>query len=201
MHGFNIIIQSIDNSAVSQTRLLFLGTRLCKNTVLHSTHSIATVFGTSTSSHFTQSTFALTQQQVSNTSQLSVLIAVTYIWIRWYNNGYRFVVWITRPVYQLLARFWQKFKIQPSLIDTYSGLFLLSFMCFVATSVKLLISYFMVIDLNSTVNTNHCDSINVAEHAVLGVTAGLCLLVFVVPLMVLQICSIYHLKIFQQYLT
>ena len=43
MHGFNIIIQSIDNSAVSQTRLLFLGTRLCKNTALHSTHSIAII--------------------------------------------------------------------------------------------------------------------------------------------------------------
>ena len=81
------------------------------------------------------------------------------------------------------------------------GLFLLSFMCFLATSVKLLISYFMIIDLNSTVNTNHCDNINVAEHAVLGVTAGLCLLVFVVPLMVLQFCSLYHLMAFQQCLT
>ena len=72
----------------------------------------------------------------------------------------------------------------------YAGLLLLSFMCFLATSVRL--SYFMIIDLNSTVNTNHCDSI-------LGVTAVLCLLVFVVPLMVLLL--FYHLKIFQQCLT
>ena len=44
-----------------------------------------------------------------------VFIVVTYTWIKWYNNGYRLVVYTTRPVHQLLARFWQKFKIQPSL--------------------------------------------------------------------------------------
>ena len=106
-------------------------------------------------------------------------------------------MWITRPVHQLLARFWQRFKIQPSLIDTYAGLLLISFMCFLATSVKL--SYFIIIDLKSTLNTNHSINVTVAEHAVLGVTAILCLLVFVVPLMVLLL--FYHLKIFQQCLT
>ena len=125
-----------------------------------------------------------------------LFIVVTYIWIRWYNNGYRFVVWITRPVHQLLARFWQRFKIQPSLIDTYAGLLLILFMCFLVTSIKL--SYFIVIDVNSTNNINR--SIDVlTEHAVLGVTAVLCLLVFVVPLMVLLL--FYHLKIFRQCLT
>ena len=124
-----------------------------------------------------------------------LFIVVTYIWIRWYNNGYRFVVWITRPVHQLLARFWQRFKIQPSLIDTYAGLLLLSFMCFLATSVKL--SYFSIIDLNSTLNTNR--SIDVTEQVVLSVTAVLCLLVFAAPLMIILL--FYHLKIFQQCLT
>ena len=119
-----------------------------------------------------------------------LFIVLTYVWIRWYNNGYRFVVWITRPVHQLLARFWQRFKIQPSLIDTYAGLLLLSFMCFLATSFKL--SYFIIIDLSAS-------SITYAKHAVLGVTAVLCLLVFVVPLMVLLL--FYHLKIFRQCLT
>ena len=52
----------------------------------------------------------------------------------------------------------------------------------------------MIVDVNSTNHTN-----SVAEHAVLGVTAVLCLLVFVVPLMVLLL--FYHLKIFQQCLT
>ena len=67
-----------------------------------------------------------------------VFIMVTYTWIKCYNNGYRLVVYTTRPVHQLLARFWQKFKIQPALIDTYAGLMLLSYMRFLATSAKLL---------------------------------------------------------------
>ena len=68
-----------------------------------------------------------------------VFIVVTYTWIKCYNNGYRLVVYTTRPVHhQLLACFWQQFKIYPSLIDTYAGLMLLSYMRFLATSVKLL---------------------------------------------------------------
>ena len=39
-----------------------------------------------------------------------VFIVVTYTWISWYNNGYRFVVYTTRSVHQLLARFRQKLK-------------------------------------------------------------------------------------------
>ena len=30
-----------------------------------------------------------------------LFILVTYVWIQWYNNGYRFVVYTTRPVHQL----------------------------------------------------------------------------------------------------
>ena len=53
-----------------------------------------------------------------------LFIIVSYTWIQCYNNGYRLVVYTTRPVHRLLARFWQKFKIKPSLIDTYAGLLL-----------------------------------------------------------------------------
>ena len=68
-----------------------------------------------------------------------LFIAATYLWVRCYDNGYRFVVCITRPVHQLLARcFWQNFKIQQSLIDTYAGLIILSYMRFLVISVKLL---------------------------------------------------------------
>ena len=59
-----------------------------------------------------------------------LFIIVSYTWIQCYNNGYRLVVYTTRPVHRLLARFWQKFKIQPSLIDTYAGLLLLAYMRF-----------------------------------------------------------------------
>ena len=125
-----------------------------------------------------------------------LFIAVAYTWIQWYNNGYRFVLCITRPLHLLLIHFWRRCDIQPSLIDTYAGLLLLSYMCFLTTSTKLL--QFIALEQNSSAFKLNNNSI-VTEHAVLGVTAVLCLLVFVVPLMVLLL--FYHLKIFQQCLT
>ena len=80
-----------------------------------------------------------------------VFIVVTYTWIKCYNNGYRLVVYTTRPVHQLLARFWQKLKIQPSLIDTYAGLMLLSYMRFLVTSAKLLKYTFVNMDDSYTI--------------------------------------------------
>ena len=140
-----------------------------------------------------------------------VFIVVTYTWIKWYNNGYRLVVYTTRPVHQLLARFWQKFKIQLSLIDTYAGLMLLSYMRFLATSVKLLKFTFVVEgiiheyhygeDCNYTVAFYYDANLRYFgwPHAVYGVLAILCLLVFVVtPTIVLLF---YHLKCFQRCLT
>ena len=139
-----------------------------------------------------------------------VFIVVTYTWIKCYNNGYRLVVYTTRPVHQLLARFWQKFKIQPSLIDTYAGLMLLSYMRFLATSVKLLKFTFVIDDdddynryrvYNYVLAFYYDANLNYFEghHAAYGVLAILCLLVFVVtPTIVLLF---YHLKCFQRCLT
>ena len=132
-----------------------------------------------------------------------VFIVVTATWIKCYNNGYRLVVYTTRPVHQLLARFWQKFKIQPSLIDTYAGLILLSYMRFLVTSIKLL--KFTTVQNASTGEkyAAYYYDANLSyfgwPHAVYGVLAILCLLVFVVtPTIVLLF---YHLKCFQRCLT
>ena len=133
-----------------------------------------------------------------------VFIVLTYTWIKCYNNGYRLVVYTTRPVHQLLARFWQKFKIQPSLIDTYAGLMLLSYMRFLATSVKLLKYTFVNMNddvQNYTVAFYYDANLSYFgwPHAACGVLAILCLLVFVVtPTIVLLF---YHLKSFQRCLT
>ena len=134
-----------------------------------------------------------------------VFIVVTYTWIKCYNNGYRLVVYTTRPVHQLLARFWQKFKIQPSLIDTYAGLMLLSYMRLLAISVKLLKFTFVYPntdeDYNYTLAFYYDANLSYfkGHHAAYGVLAILCLLVFVVaPTIVLLF---YHLKCFQRCLT
>ena len=101
-----------------------------------------------------------------------VFIVVTYIWIRWYNNGYRFVVCTTRPVHQLLARFWLKFKIHPSLIDTYAALMFQSFMRFLDVSIKLF--HLAILDTESESN-------NKVTNVSLCIVAVMCLLVFIVP--------------------
>ena len=115
---------------------------------------------------------------------------------------------ITRPVHQLLARscFWQKFKMQPSLIDTYAGLIILS--CIhevpIATSVKLL--QFTLVYYKDKSQFPHLAFYYDANlpyfgpsHAVYGVLAIVCLLVFVVPPMVVLL--FYHLQCFQRCLT
>ena len=114
-----------------------------------------------------------------------VFILVTYTWIRWYNNGYRFVVYTTRPIHQLLGHFWQKFKIHPLLVDTYAGLMLLSFMRILDASIKLLHL--------TTLDYIESESNNKATNIFLCIVAVLCLLVFVVPLM--TILLFYHLKL------
>ena len=118
-----------------------------------------------------------------------LFIIVSYTWIQCYNNGYRLVVYTTRPVHRLLARFWQKFKIKPSLIDTYAGLLLLAYMRFLAVSVKLL----MFITFDSKFGSSQ------VAPAPLVIIPILCLLVFVIlPMAVLLL---YPFKIFQRCLT
>ena len=122
-----------------------------------------------------------------------LFIILSYTWIQFYNNGYRLVVYTTRPVHRLLARFWQKFKIKPSLIDTYAGLLLLVYMRFLAVSVKLL--QFITIDrvLSSS------PLLSLASTIILATVGTLCLLVFVVlPMMVVLL---YPFKTFQRCLT
>ena len=119
-----------------------------------------------------------------------LFIIVSYTWIQCYNNGYRLVVYTTRPVHRLLARFWQKFKIQPSLIDTYAGLLLLAYMRFLAVSVKLLL--FIRMD-------QMFSSSSPVFPVPLVIIPILCLLVFVIlPTAVLLL---YPFKIFQRCLT
>ena len=124
-----------------------------------------------------------------------LFIIVSYTWIHCYNNGYGLVVHTTRPCHRILARFWRKFNIQPSLIDTYAGLILLSYMRFLAVSVKLL----QLIANDLYHSPLAITSEEVVQHTMLGILAILCLLVFVtLPMVVLLL---YPFKTFQQCLT
>ena len=67
-----------------------------------------------------------------------VLLLLLYVWSEMYNEGYRCVVFITRPLHQRLARFWRMFDIEPALTDSIAVVYVISFTQFVSTSFKLL---------------------------------------------------------------
>ena len=67
-----------------------------------------------------------------------VLLLLLYVWIIMYEKGFRCVVYITRPIHRLLARFWRMFDIEPSLTHSTASVYVLCFTQFVATSLKIL---------------------------------------------------------------
>ena len=67
-----------------------------------------------------------------------VLLILLYIWLMMYEKGFMCVVYITRPIHRLLARFWHMFDIEPSMIHSIASVYVLCFMQFAATSLKLL---------------------------------------------------------------
>lgn len=130
-----------------------------------------------------------------------VFIALSYYWVHLYNNGYRCIICITRPVHQILARFWQKTKIQPSLIDTYAGLIMLSFMRILSVSAKLLIPTYVFSLTDFTIAFYYNANIGYfrGAHLVYGVVALMFIIVFVFfPIIVLLF---YHLNCFQKCLS
>ena len=67
-----------------------------------------------------------------------ILLVLLYIWLVLYNESYRFVVKVTRPVHQRLARLWQMFRIEPSLTDSIAIIYIVCFSQLANTSFKLL---------------------------------------------------------------
>ena len=55
-----------------------------------------------------------------------------------YEKGYRCIVFFIRPVHRVLARFWQMFKIQPSLTHTVASVYTLCSTLLTAVSFKIL---------------------------------------------------------------
>ena len=67
-----------------------------------------------------------------------VLLLLLYVWIIMNEKGFRCVVYITRPIHHLLARFWRMFDIEPSLIHSIASVYVLCFTQFTSISFKLL---------------------------------------------------------------
>ena len=67
-----------------------------------------------------------------------LLLIVFYVCIVLYEKGYRCVVLFIRPVHRVLARFWQMFKIQPSLTHTVASVYTLCSTLLTTVSFKIL---------------------------------------------------------------
>ena len=67
-----------------------------------------------------------------------ILMFIITGWILLYIHGIKLVVYVTRPVHQRLARFWRVLVIEPSLIDSIAGIYVLCFTQLATNSFKLL---------------------------------------------------------------
>ena len=131
-----------------------------------------------------------------------VLLLLLYVWIIMYERGWRMVVCITRPVHRLLARFWLKFDIHPSLIDSVAGIYILCFTQLAVTSLKILHftwwesltsdEYGLAFYYDGTLDYFK------GRHALAGSFAIIVLIIFVILPMVYLL--LYPFKYFQRFL-
>ena len=67
-----------------------------------------------------------------------ILLLLIYVWIVLYDKGFRCVVFITRPFYRCMARFWDATGIEPSFTHSTASVYILCFSQLAATSFKIL---------------------------------------------------------------
>ena len=67
-----------------------------------------------------------------------ILLLLLYGWCKMYEEGYKYVVCVTRPIHTTLAHFWQTFGIKPSLVDSTVALYTICFTPITLVSLKLL---------------------------------------------------------------
>ena len=67
-----------------------------------------------------------------------LLLLLLYVWITLYDNGYKCVVFITRPFHHCMARFWSMTGIEPSFTHSIASIYILCFTQLAGISFKLL---------------------------------------------------------------
>ena len=127
-----------------------------------------------------------------------VLLILLYIWLMMYEKGFMCVVYITRPIHRLLARFWRMFDIQPSMIHSIASVYVLCFMQFAATSLKLLNVFHINSDGNVNITFYYDHSLHYFgwPHSIAGLFA-ITILIFIVIVPTLYVLF-YPFKWFQR---
>uniref|UniRef100_A0A1X7SG43 Uncharacterized protein n=1 Tax=Amphimedon queenslandica TaxID=400682 RepID=A0A1X7SG43_AMPQE len=67
-----------------------------------------------------------------------LLLLLLYVWITWYDKGYKCVVLVTRPFHRCMARFWSMAGIEPSFTHSIASIYILCFTPLTIISFKIL---------------------------------------------------------------
>ena len=135
-----------------------------------------------------------------------LLLLLIYVWIVFYDKGYRCVVLVTRPFHRCMARFWSMTGTEPSLIHSTASIYILCFTQIAGMSFKILrFQYYYDDGIEGTINmsTNFFYDSNVNyfqdhQHVVAGCVAILVLLiVIIIPTLYIQF---YRFKWFHKLL-
>ena len=123
-----------------------------------------------------------------------LLLASLYGFVIMYNKGYKRIVCTGRPVHHLLARFWQRFEIQPSFSHTIASASMLCFTQLVAISLKLFQK--SSVDNHGSFLYDGSQKYFYKAHG-LAFSAGLFVLIVFIVLPVTYLC-VYPFKWFQK---
>ena len=122
------------------------------------------------------------------------LLMFFYVCIVLYEKGYRCVVLFIRPVHHVLARFWQMFKIQPSLTHTVASVYTLCFTLLTGVSIKILFliqhkgkSYFFYDGTQKYFKDSH------------GLACMFAIIVLLIQIIVTIYLSLYPFQFFQKF--
>ena len=122
------------------------------------------------------------------------LLIVFYVCIVLYEKGYRCVVFFIRPVHRVLARFWQMFKIQPSLTHTVASVYTLCFTLLTTVSTKILFP----IQHNGK-NYFFYDGMQKYFEGWHGLACSFALIVLLIQIIVTVYLSLYPFQLFQKF--
>ena len=122
------------------------------------------------------------------------LLMVFYVCIVLYEKRYRCVVFFIRPVHRVLARFWQMFKIQPSLTHTVASVYTLCFTMLTTVSIKILFP----IQHNGK-NYFFYDGIQKYFEGWHGLAWTFALIILLIQIIVTIYLSLYPFQLFQKF--
>ena len=122
------------------------------------------------------------------------LLIAFYVCIVLYEKGYRCIVFFIRPVHRVLARFWQMFKIKPSLTHTVASVYTLCSTLLTVVSIKILLPI-----RHKGNNYFFYDGTQKYFEGLHGLACTFALIVLLIQIIVAIYLSLYPFQFFQKF--